>query len=172
MPPGNACIVHWYRNIFSHVPSTKGREIAAMLKAIHAGEVIVAARQKAVQVIEKMRLANVAELVQRRSRRRLLIIIFRRSAGGVSFVRPAVVISPSTVIASNPASTGKPPIRVRRAQTGRKPARCAARHVSTPSPMCNPWVTFSLASILIAADLPRPSILRSSFRPSESRNVR
>jgi transposase-like protein len=32
------CIVHWYRNISSHVPSTKVREIAAMLKAIHAGE--------------------------------------------------------------------------------------------------------------------------------------
>jgi putative transposase len=31
------CVVHWYRNIFSHVPSTKVREIAAMLKAIHAG---------------------------------------------------------------------------------------------------------------------------------------
>jgi transposase-like protein len=58
--------VHWYRNIFSHVPSTKVREIAAMLKAIHAGEDVVAARQKAVQVIEKMRglrLANAAELV-------------------------------------------------------------------------------------------------------------
>jgi len=49
------CIVHFYRNIFSHVPSTKAREIAAMLKAIHAGEDIVAARQKAVQVIEKLR---------------------------------------------------------------------------------------------------------------------
>src|SRR6187397_2953622 len=32
------CIVHWYRNVFSHVPSTKVREIAAMLKAIHASE--------------------------------------------------------------------------------------------------------------------------------------
>jgi hypothetical protein len=50
----NGPIVHWYRNIFSRVPSTKVREIAAMLKAIHAGEDIVAARQKAVQVIEKM----------------------------------------------------------------------------------------------------------------------
>jgi putative transposase len=39
--------VHWYRNIFSHVPSTKVREIAAMLKAIHAGEDIAAAREKA-----------------------------------------------------------------------------------------------------------------------------
>jgi hypothetical protein len=29
------CIVHWYRNVFSHVPSTKVREVAAMLKAIH-----------------------------------------------------------------------------------------------------------------------------------------
>jgi transposase-like protein len=36
-------------NIFSHVPSTKVREIAAMLKAIHAGEDIATARQKAVQ---------------------------------------------------------------------------------------------------------------------------
>jgi putative transposase len=64
--PWQRCIVHWYRNIFSHVPSTKVREIAAMLKAIHAGEDITAARQKAVQVIEKMRglrLANAAELV-------------------------------------------------------------------------------------------------------------
>jgi len=62
----NGPIVHWYRNIFSHVPSTKMREIAAMLKAIHAGEDIVAARQKAVQVIEKLRglrVANAAELV-------------------------------------------------------------------------------------------------------------
>ena len=32
------CVVHWYRNIFSHVPSTRVREIAAMLKAIHASE--------------------------------------------------------------------------------------------------------------------------------------
>jgi putative transposase len=40
------CVVHWYRNIFSHVPSTKVREIAAMLKAIHASEDIAAAREK------------------------------------------------------------------------------------------------------------------------------
>jgi transposase-like protein len=49
------CVVHWYCNIFSHVPSTKVREVAAMLKAIHAGDNIAAARQKAVQVIEKLR---------------------------------------------------------------------------------------------------------------------
>ena len=49
------CVVHWYRNVFSHVPSTKVREIAAMLKAIHASEDIVAAREKAIRVIEKLR---------------------------------------------------------------------------------------------------------------------
>src|SRR5262249_6769593 len=32
------CVVHWYRNIFSHVPSTRVREIAAMLKAIQISE--------------------------------------------------------------------------------------------------------------------------------------
>ena len=59
------CVVHWYRNLFSHVPSTKVREVAAMLKAIHASEDVAAARQKALQVIEKlraMRLTNAAEL--------------------------------------------------------------------------------------------------------------
>ena len=45
--------MHWYRNIFSHVPSTKVREIAAMLKAIHASEDLAAAREKANRVIEK-----------------------------------------------------------------------------------------------------------------------
>jgi putative transposase len=61
------CVVHWYRNIFSHVPSTKVREIATMLKAIHAGEDLAAAREKAIRVIEKlrgMRLSRAAELVE------------------------------------------------------------------------------------------------------------
>jgi putative transposase len=59
--------VHWNRNIFSHVPSTKVREIAAMLKAIHAGEDIAAAREKAIRVIDKLRglrLSHAAELVE------------------------------------------------------------------------------------------------------------
>src|SRR5262249_56976215 len=53
--------------IFSHVPSTKVREIAAMLKAIHASEDIAAAREKAIRVIEKLRglrLTRAAELVE------------------------------------------------------------------------------------------------------------
>jgi transposase-like protein len=60
------CVVHWYRNIFSHVPTTKVREVATMLKAIHAAEDAAAARQKAAAVIEKlkgMKLAKAAELV-------------------------------------------------------------------------------------------------------------
>jgi putative transposase len=48
------------------VPSTKVREIATMLKAIHASEVIAAAREKAVRVVEKLaalRQTRAAELV-------------------------------------------------------------------------------------------------------------
>jgi len=61
------CIVHWYRNIFSHVPATRVREIATMLKAIHASEDIGAAREKAIRVIDKLhglRLTKAAELAQ------------------------------------------------------------------------------------------------------------
>ena len=61
------CVVHWYRTVFSHVPSTKVREVARMLKAIHAGEDRRAARAKADEVIRKlraMRLAKAAELVE------------------------------------------------------------------------------------------------------------
>ena len=49
------CTVHFYRNVFSHVPSTKVREMAAMLKAIHASEDRAAADEKALQVVAKLR---------------------------------------------------------------------------------------------------------------------
>lgn len=49
------CIVHWYRNVFSHVPATKVREVAAMLKAIHAAEDVEAAKAKAELVVDKLR---------------------------------------------------------------------------------------------------------------------
>jgi transposase-like protein len=61
------CTVHFYRNVFSHVPSTKVREIAAMLKAIHASEDRAAADDKARQVVDKLRglrLTRAAELVE------------------------------------------------------------------------------------------------------------
>jgi transposase-like protein len=49
------CVVHFYRNVFSVVPSGKVREVAAMLKAIHAAEDIAAAQDKADQVVAKLR---------------------------------------------------------------------------------------------------------------------
>jgi putative transposase len=61
------CMVHFYRNVFSHVPSTKLREVSHMLKAIHAQESREAAQEKAEAVIAELRrqkLARAAELVE------------------------------------------------------------------------------------------------------------
>ncbi|OEJ63612.1 IS256 family transposase [Magnetovibrio blakemorei] len=60
------CTVHWYRNVFSHVPSTKVREVSLMLKAIHAQEDLPAAQAKADEVAAKlrsMRLNKIADWV-------------------------------------------------------------------------------------------------------------
>ena len=62
------CVVHWYRNVFSHVPAAKMREVALMLKAIHASESRPAAQKKALEVIARlreMRLARAAEITER-----------------------------------------------------------------------------------------------------------
>lgn len=40
------CTVHFYRNVFSHVPPGKVRAVARMLKAMHASEDLNAARDK------------------------------------------------------------------------------------------------------------------------------
>jgi putative transposase len=61
------CTVHWYRNIFSHVPNVRVKEVARMLKAIHAQENKAAARRKATEVIEslrEMKLQKAADLVR------------------------------------------------------------------------------------------------------------
>ena len=60
------CVVHFYRNVFSHVPNGKVRAVAAMLKAIHAQENRAAAQRKAKEVIETlktMKLRTAAGLV-------------------------------------------------------------------------------------------------------------
>ena len=60
------CAVHFYRNVFSHVPSSKVRDVAAMLKAIHAQENREAAEAKSKDVVDKlkkMKLKAAAELV-------------------------------------------------------------------------------------------------------------
>ncbi len=61
------CVVHFYRNVWTKVPSGKVKEVAAMLKAIHAQEDRDAAREKARLVIEKLRamkLRDAAELIE------------------------------------------------------------------------------------------------------------
>jgi transposase-like protein len=60
------CIVHFYRNVFSHVPATKVREVSHMLKAIHAQENREAALAKARAIIDELRrqrMGRAAELV-------------------------------------------------------------------------------------------------------------
>lgn len=61
------CVVHWYRNVLSVVPTGKSREVAAMLKAIHAQEDRVAAEKKAIDVVAKLeewKLARAAKIVE------------------------------------------------------------------------------------------------------------
>jgi transposase-like protein len=60
------CVVHFYRNVWTAVPTGRVKEVAAMLKAVHAQEDAQAAREKAAQVVEKLRamkLARAAEIV-------------------------------------------------------------------------------------------------------------
>jgi len=60
------CVVHFYRNVFSVVPKSKVKTVAAMLKAIHAQENREEALNKAESVREKlleMKLGKAAEKV-------------------------------------------------------------------------------------------------------------
>jgi putative transposase len=62
------CMVHFYRNVFSHVPATRVREVSHMLKAIHAQESRDAADGKARAVVNDLRAARMntaADLVER-----------------------------------------------------------------------------------------------------------
>ncbi len=61
------CVVHFYRNVWTAVPTGKVKEVAAMLKAIHAQEDRQAAKEKARQIVDKLRamkLAKAAEIVE------------------------------------------------------------------------------------------------------------
>jgi transposase-like protein len=61
------CVVHFYRNVFTVVPKGKRKEVAAMLRAIHAQEDRAAALQKAADVtkkLEKLRLKKAADIVR------------------------------------------------------------------------------------------------------------
>lgn len=59
------CTVHFYRNVFSVVPKQKVKEVAKMLKAIHAQEDREAALQKAASVAEKLRGMRLTKAAQK-----------------------------------------------------------------------------------------------------------
>lgn len=61
------CVVHFYRNVFTVVPKSRVKEVAAMLKAIHSQEDRQAAEEKAAAVVKKlkgMKLGQAAKLVE------------------------------------------------------------------------------------------------------------
>jgi putative transposase len=75
------CTVYFYRNVFTNVPSTKVKEVAAMLKAIHAQEDREAALEKAAAVVEKlkaMKLGVAAKTVEEGIRETLTYTAFPR----------------------------------------------------------------------------------------------
>ncbi len=59
------CTVHFYRNVFSVTPRTKMKEVAAMLKAIHAQENKEAAREKAAAVAAKLKEMKLKEAAKK-----------------------------------------------------------------------------------------------------------
>ena len=59
------CIVHFYRNVFSVVPKSKVKQVARMLKAIHAQESKKASREKARAIIEELRSMKLPEAAKK-----------------------------------------------------------------------------------------------------------
>jgi transposase-like protein len=75
------CTVHFYRNVFCHVPRSRMPVVADMLKAIHAAEDLEAAKCKAQEVIDKlttMRLANAAKKLREGVDQTLAYYLFPR----------------------------------------------------------------------------------------------
>ena len=61
------CVVHFYRNVLHAVPRGKAKDVALMLKAIHAQEDREAARNKAAEVVAKLkalRLEKAARVIE------------------------------------------------------------------------------------------------------------
>jgi putative transposase len=75
------CVVHFYRNVWTMVPTRKVKDVAAMLKAIHAQEDHEAAKQKTELVakrLEEMKLKDAAALVRAGSEETLAHYAFPR----------------------------------------------------------------------------------------------
>lgn len=75
------CMVHWHRNVLKLVPRGKAKEVAAMLKAIHAQENREESMKKAAAVVTKlreMRLGQAADLVESSAHETLTYMKFPR----------------------------------------------------------------------------------------------
>jgi len=75
------CVVHFYRNVFSAVPRGKMKDVAAMLKAIHAQEDKAAAMEKTESVavkLETMKLAKASNMVKDAAHETLAYMDFPR----------------------------------------------------------------------------------------------
>ncbi len=59
------CTVHFYRNIFSVTPRNKVKTVAMMLKTVHAQENKETAREKASQIIRKLREMKLSRATQK-----------------------------------------------------------------------------------------------------------
>ena len=59
------CVVHFYRNVFSVVPKSKVKNVAKMLKAIHAQESKKAAREKAAAVVAELKAMKLPEAAKK-----------------------------------------------------------------------------------------------------------
>jgi transposase-like protein len=73
------CVVHFYRNVFSHVPATKVREVSHMLKAIHAQESRDTAERKANAIIADLRngkMSKAADIVEQTDQETLTYYTF------------------------------------------------------------------------------------------------
>jgi transposase-like protein len=73
------CVVHFYRNVFSHVPNSKVADVARMLKAIHAQEDRSSADAKTREVVTKLRamkLPAAAELLETKGHETLTYYAF------------------------------------------------------------------------------------------------
>src|SRR3974377_1056274 len=58
------CVVHFYRNVFSHGPASRVREVSHMLKAIHAQESRDTAEKKANAIIADLRSAKMSKAAE------------------------------------------------------------------------------------------------------------
>ena len=59
------CVVHFYRNVFSVVPKSKVKNVAKMLKAIHAQESKKASREKAASVVAELKSMKLPEAAKK-----------------------------------------------------------------------------------------------------------